>query len=282
MTKPVLYGFGPSVWATAPAIALVALGYTADDIDEKQVNLAEGENFHPEFLKINSHGTLPTLVEPNGHTIHGTTKSVIEYLIKHAPKADLAGKPSGTDLIHKLHSEAVDPNFAFLSFRNDAELEAKAKSFAAVFTAQRQATLEKLAPTSPPQFAEFYKHKIAQNGYINNIFNGTATEGKVIVFKKAVALWAGIKDFVLNSLPGYLPEEEGKFIGGDAPGEDDFHLIAWLGRIALVNGGKPDASGVDAIGNALEGAAVPPKVKAYWVTWTKTQAFQKVYVNGLR
>jgi hypothetical protein len=73
MSKFILYTYSMSVWAAVPELALYALslslslrltqlttrpmisielGYTEKDVEKKTVNLREGENFNPAFLKI--------------------------------------------------------------------------------------------------------------------------------------------------------------------------------------------------------------------------------------
>lgn len=170
-----------------------------------------------------------------------------------------------------------------IGFRNDEELAEKAKGSVGAYIAQRQAALQKYAETSPPEFEDFYESKIVRNGLMYTHLFGISAKAKQALFNKTTRLWDSIKEFVTEALPGYLPEPESedKFIGGAVPGEDDFHLVAWLGRIALVNGGAADASGVDAISKVLEGAAVPVKVKTYWVNWASTEAFKRAYADGL-
>lgn len=43
-------------------------GYSPEDYEVRQVNLLEGENFAPTYLRVNSKGTVPTLVVPVADT----------------------------------------------------------------------------------------------------------------------------------------------------------------------------------------------------------------------
>ena len=103
------------------------LGYANGAIETRIVNLVEGENFNPEFIKIvsfatiglwskyskllqNPHATLPTLVADG--KVYKSTVEVVNYLLDNAPKP--AGKASGTDLIEQVHRDDIDPNFALL------------------------------------------------------------------------------------------------------------------------------------------------------------------------
>lgn len=70
------------------------------------------------------------------------------------------------------------------------------------------------------------------------------------------------------------------FFGGEDPGEDDFHLAAWLTRIAFVAGGGKEQDGVPALENGL-GIKLHPKVSAYWGAWSVRKSWQEVYASGL-
>ncbi|KAK4687342.1 hypothetical protein P7C73_g2777, partial [Tremellales sp. Uapishka_1] len=72
--KPVLYEFVGSTWANVPKIAIEEAGFKEGDFEYKSINLAEGENFNPEYLKLNPNGTVPTLVS-KGETYVDSTVS---------------------------------------------------------------------------------------------------------------------------------------------------------------------------------------------------------------
>ncbi|KAH7924867.1 hypothetical protein BV22DRAFT_1065965 [Leucogyrophana mollusca] len=273
MSKPVLYTFGASVWAAAPELALIELGYTDDKIIKKVVNLVEGENFAPSFLNINPKGTLPTL-EADGRA-YTSTAEVTSYLVKHAPRPAAPGTP----FIAKLHDDKYDPNFPLLLARNDAELEAKASGFPFTFVQNRQNALEK--HSSAPEGAdhkEFYDTKVSGNGDILAVYQDKASEEqKNGFFETSTKHWEVLNAFILDELPGLLPDDG--FLGGEKPGEDDFHLGAWLARIAFVAGGG-DENGVTAMEKEL-GEVVPQKVARYWAAWSERQSWKTVYASGL-
>jgi len=277
MSKPVFYTFGGSVWAAVPELAIRELGYPSDAIDVKVVNLLEAENFEPKFLNINEHGTLPTL-SVGGNT-YKSTKEVVKYLIDHAPNP--AGKPSGTDLIEKVHDIKVDPNFAFLLTRNDEELQAKIGGKQGppyLYVTNRQNKLKTIsgAPGADAH-ANFYDAKKNGDALAQKVYGEVATEEeKAAYFKASKAHWDHLRVFILTNLPEYLPESG--FIGGDKPGEDDFHLGGWLARIVAVIGGS-DISAL--AGDAALGQEVPAKLVAYWKTWNGRQSWKDVYAAGL-
>ncbi|RPD63006.1 hypothetical protein L227DRAFT_599271 [Lentinus tigrinus ALCF2SS1-6] len=274
MSQPIFYTFGMSVWAAAGELAIAELGYPEDAIETKVVNLAEGANFSPEFVKINPHATLPTLVA-NGKT-YTNTKDVISYLVEHAPKK----VAKGTAFIDKVHEDKVDPNAPLLLARDEEELKAHASGFPLLFLQNRQNSLEKHS-TLPEAaaFKEFYDGKKAGNGGFLAIYKGEVPEdAKQHFFKQSIAHWKNIVAFILDELPAVLPESG--FLGGDTPGEDDFHLGAWLARITFFVGGKPDKDGYKALEKETK-KPVPAKVAAYWLAWAERASFKKVYENGL-
>ncbi len=57
------------------------------------------------------------------------------------------------------------------------------------------------------------------------------------------ALWDGIKDFIVETLPAAIAE--GPFIGGARLGVDDFHVGIRLARIAIVLGAQKSEGGRD-------------------------------------
>ena len=83
---------------------------------------------------------------------------------------------------------------------------------------------------------------------------------------------------VPSNLPTILPESG--FIGGAQPGEDDFHVGAWIARVAWVCGGDKEAEGYKALEKELKGD-VPPKVVAYWTAWSVRPSWKKVYEETL-
>ncbi|KAI0651780.1 hypothetical protein C8Q79DRAFT_57617 [Trametes meyenii] len=272
MSKPVLYTFGLSVWSAAPELAIAELGYADDAIETKIVNLAEGANFTPEFLKINPQATLPTLVA-DGKS-YTNTKEVVHYLIEHAPNK---GSAAGTAFIDKIHEDSIDPNAPLLLARNNEELTASASGFPFTFVDNRQKSLEKnsVLPEATP-FKAFYDAKKAANGGILKVYKGEVPlDG---FFKESVAHWDRVAAFIVDELPAALPESG--FLGGASPGEDDFHLGAWLARITHLVGGSADKDGYKALEKETK-KPIPPRVAAYWAAWVERPSFKKVYANGL-
>jgi len=270
----VLYVFGLSVWSAVPELAIEELGFPEGAIQKKVVNLVEGANFDPEFLRINPKASLPTL-QADGK-VFTDTESVTGYLVKNAPKK----VTPGTAFIGKLHEDKYDPNFPLLLVRNEEDLKAAASGFPLIFVQNRQNALEKFSKTAQAApFKEFYEAKIAGNGGVLAIYKGEAPEdAKAAFFKQSTEHWETISAFITNELPAILPESG--FLGGATPGEDDFHLGAWLARLVHVKGGKIGKDGHAALESETK-QPIPPKVAAYWAAWNERPSWQKVYSDGL-
>jgi len=269
MSKPVLYTFPGSVWAAAPHLALGELGI---DADFSEVNLFEGANFNPEFLKLNPNGTLPTLTHEGKS--YKSTAEVIDYLVS-VSSTKVAPETFITKVVHE---DRIDPNFSMVAARNDEELAQVTGSLGNVFHTTRLGHLKKYAATPEAQVHKsFYDNQITKISGLHAVLNGQAPDdGKQRFFSKSSALWDGIKVFTVETLPTSITE--GPFIGGVRPGVDDFHVGAWIARIAFVSGAQKSEEGLSVLEKRF--GTLPEKVKAYWRAWIVRDSWVKAYPNN--
>ena len=186
--------------------------------------------------------------------------------------------------------------------RSDEELKAKAGSIPGIFVANRastafdveflhslltsprfrsgQAALERISATpEAAKFKSFYDEKIASNGGLLKVYKyEVPEEAKKGFFQNSTGHVANIRDLIVNVLPSKLPASG--FLAGEKPGEDDYHLIAWLARIASTVFASNDADGILAYKKEL-GVDVPSSVVAYWKLWAARPSFKVVYAGGL-
>ncbi|KAF7322263.1 hypothetical protein HMN09_00003700 [Mycena chlorophos] len=283
MPSRTLYTFGRSVWAAAAELAAADLGYTENDITYKTLNLMEGGNFSAEFLEKNPNGTLPTL-EVDG-TTYKTTAEVISYLAANAP--DGRKVKGATSIIDIVHDDKYDPNFALVLSRSEQELNAK-RAGLDFFVSKRQAALDELLPSATGAHKKFLEEKQGVNGgnWLNSstgllaVVKGTAPPEHLAGFyAKSQAHFASIKTALLEVFPAFLPTTG--FIGGDVPGEDDFHAGAWLTRIAQTAGATSAEDGLDKLAaHYHDGAPMPEQIVSYWAAWTVRDSWKKVYAGG--
>ncbi|KAI0297054.1 hypothetical protein B0F90DRAFT_1635100, partial [Multifurca ochricompacta] len=262
--------FPHSVWAAAPHLALGELGL---DADPKVVNLIEGANFDPEFVKVNPHATLPTLTH-EGKSFTSTV-AVINYLVS-ISSTKIAPETSITKVVHE---DKIDPNFAFVASRNDEELAKTSSGFANIFTSTRLGGLKKFAATPEGQVHKaFYDKQITSISGVHALLNGQAPdEVKQGFFNVSTALWESIKSFIFETLPAAITV--GPFIGGSRPGIDDLHVGAWLARIAFLSGGQKSDQGVAALEKRF--GPVPEKVKVYWSAWIARDSWVGAYPDNV-
>ncbi|KZT57072.1 hypothetical protein CALCODRAFT_470125 [Calocera cornea HHB12733] len=274
MSKPVLYVFGPSIWAKVPEIALVELGYPADAVEKKSVNLAAAENLSPAFVHISKPATLPVLVA-DGKS-YTSTIDVTRYLVEHAPHPTPEGKHQA--LIDAVHEDAIDPNFPFLGARSVAELEAKKAAFPGDFVRNRYQAVVGYNEAADAELKAYYAKKLPTLGYLNSLYTDAPKETVEAFVKTSIAHMQRVDAFIAKTLPTYLPDSG--FVEGATPGEADFHVAAWIARIALLSGAPTTDKIPEALGKEL-GEKLPEKVAKYLAAWAERPGWKAVYADGL-
>ncbi|KAF9268834.1 hypothetical protein L218DRAFT_954269 [Marasmius fiardii PR-910] len=275
MSKPTLYTFGASVWGASAELAVAEL-FPSGAVETKIVNLLKGENFDPAFIKLNPNATIPTL-EANGK-VYGTTQDVVTQLIKLSGKNV---KEGCNKFIGIIHEDRIDPNFALLLARNDEEKKAKGDAIVTAFLSGRQEALERFSKTPEAESLKesFYAPRISGNGGLLAIYKGEASEdAKKGYFETSDKHYNTVGTFIHEELPQHLPESG--LIGGNEPGEDDYHLCAWISRVAATVGAKTGEDGIPALEKAY-GKPLPAKVASYWKAWSTRPSFKTVYAEGL-
>lgn len=120
----------------------------------------------------------------------------------------------------------------------------------------------------------FYDRQIAKISGLHALLNGQAPDdAKQGFFSTSTALWDNVKVFLVETLPAAIAE--GPFIGGGRPGVDDFHVGAWIARIAFVSGAQKSEEGASVLEKRF--GPLPEKVKAYWAAWTARDSWVKTY-----
>jgi hypothetical protein len=120
----------------------------------------------------------------------------------------------------------------------------------------------------------FYDEKIESIGRNSAVFSGNATqEHRQGHFAASTDLWVAIKAFAVETLPAAITA--GPFIGGSRPGVDDFHVGAWLARIAFILGAHKSDEGIAALEKNF--GPLPEKVKVYWSAWIVRDSWVKAY-----
>ncbi|KAL0061343.1 hypothetical protein AAF712_011860 [Marasmius tenuissimus] len=226
-STPFPHLFGVQVRGSLAELAVAELTQPGE-IELKVVDLIKGENFDPEFIKLNPNATLPTL-EADGQ-IYTSTFEVVQYLIKRSGK-DV--KPGHRELLDKIHEGRLNPNFALLLSKNG---KPKLKESPVLsYLADKQPS--KNTPNPPPQrlLRTPSHHQRLPPRLLPR--HPPPPTSKQDFFSKSTSHFNAIGDFIHDELPQYLPSG-GLLLGGTEPSEDDYHLDAWIIRIAATNGAK--------------------------------------------
>jgi len=273
MTKPVLYTFNLSIWSACADIARVELGLV-DKIDVMTIDLVQAENLSPEFIKTSPNATLPAVTADG--KVYGSTVEVIEYMIK---TSSVKAAPR-TPLTDAVHHASVDPNFAWFATRNDAEIAARVSGMQKGFLQARLPKIKEFAdlPESAP-YKALYDEKLAGTEGLLAIYEGKVPEdAKQKFFSTSKANYESSRTFLLETLPSAITS--GPFVAGDVPGEDDFHVVAWLFHAALIAGATHANEGLSALEKHF-GASIPDKVKVLYEAWLPRESFKATYPNDI-
>ena len=140
------------------------------------------------------------------------------------------------------------------------------------------AGLKKFAekPEAEPH-KEIHAKNIARFSGLDALFRGNAPDdAKQKFYAVSTALWASIKVFTIETLPAAITE--GPFISGETPGVDDYHVAAWIARIAFRLGAQKSDEGISVLEKTF--GPIPEKVKAYWSAWIARDSWVKAYPDN--
>jgi len=306
----VLYQFNGSCWASVPRLTLIEKGYGADDCIIKDVDLLNAANFSPEYLKINTAGTVPTLVVPQlatavdnsvstKYTALTTSIEICEFLDTHrtsesrgdAPArslapASLAAKAASDELIALVHQDSADPNFLLLTARTEAELRANSAGLPGQFVRGRKKALEGYLAAAETQtevsgrMENFLKDKLkAMDGLAYVLDNPTSAPAQEFL-AKGQQHYLSVGETLLK-LNAKLPREDRSGFVTLA----DLHVGGWFARILACAGAK-DLKDVDGAFEALYKTFERKEdelviLKLWWSSMVTRKSFQVIYSDGL-
>ncbi|CAD6587739.1 MAG: hypothetical protein TREMPRED_004834 [Tremellales sp. Tagirdzhanova-0007] len=279
-SKPQLYEFSGSCWSNVPKLAISETGYKSGDIEWISINLAEGANFNPEYLKINKEGTVPALVS-GGNTFTDST-TVVTEIVKLAPHPPRVHAHTSTSIIEEIHAAAHDPNATLLFSRDDQDRDSKINGMVKPFLEGRQKALDKYAPDAPSEFKSFLTSKQKDNKQLLEFYTGNpdASLSRVlgsIMTAEAAQLWKSVGIAIRGVITQALNKNGGPFAAGDSPSEVDFHMITWLSRTITNTGVEPGSPSSEVIPKLQEytgGHTFDPVVGKYWDAWIARDSFK--------
>lgn len=280
-SKLKIYEFGESCWANVPKLATHEADFEEKNLEWVSINLAEGANFDPEYLKVNPNGTVPSL-RVDGQT-YTDSITVTSEILKRAPHPPRVSAHTSTSIIEEVHGANHDPNATLLMAISDEDREAKIKGIPRGFLAGRQKALDKFAPSAPEEFKSFLEKKQKDNQQLLDFYNGNPDDAaKQQHYAATKEMWRSAGIVIRGVLTQAIQKNGGTYAGGDKPGEADFHIITWLARMATNAGVEPGASASEAIGKLRDytgGHAIDPSVEKYWDAWSKRDSFKKINLH---
>jgi len=260
-----------SPWSLAALLTLEEKGYGKDEVVLKSVDTASGNNFSPEFLRLNMSATLPTLIVPLQKTLGPDiesrykaitdTKKILEFLDKSrsaqsqtnttstapAPSltpATIALSSIQSALIDLIHSEKADPQS--LLYYNPQSLVIPPTALKKSLN-DRVATLKGFLSDAEAgklrasdKVKALWKSKLDGDEHLLKVYEAPTEELKREYLEKAEQLW----DVQLKEVLTELNKEiVGPYALGDQISLADIHISVWLARIAKLTGGLPADDG---------------------------------------
>jgi len=237
--KAILYSFPPSIWASAVLLGLEEKGFGKDEIDIKTVNLLNGDNLDPAYLRINPNGTVPTLVVPLEKTLSAPdvevkykalteTKKIIEFLDKsrtvisktrttsHAPAPALTPvsielSDLNNDIVTLLHSQPADPNFLSLA---SGTLSSSSPSELAASTSPHTAIIKVMFSN---RVNALKTHLEALTSDSPDSESSNPASQKTIDFLKQKLTLSSQVNSIFHGLPGTPPEQYAAAVAATQP-----------------------------------------------------------------
>ncbi|KIW90455.1 uncharacterized protein Z519_09101 [Cladophialophora bantiana CBS 173.52] len=273
-----IYSSTASQWAGVPLLGLAEKGYPEGSYEVEDVDLLGAGNFHPDYVKINRNGTIPSLTSPSLPEPLIESSDILVYLNDSRPSGlDLSPKDDATSLkIEKLidlvHSPQVSTNIILLDARDPEEMEAKQNSPFRDFLSQRQNTLESYCEQFPD--SDFYKLRRDMNAaiYKHYVSSGNHQE----FFKQSQDDYRGFAAGVdtLDSLL-VLP-----YAAGPEVTLADLHIVPWLAH-AMWGAGTKEIGDFGPLETVIRKTVpdfkIGPKTKQWWANMMERESFQKVF-----
>ncbi|ORY02916.1 thioredoxin-like protein [Basidiobolus meristosporus CBS 931.73] len=248
-----IYSFKQALWPGPVRLTLAEKNIT--DIEVVEVDLPGGENFSPEYLRINANGTVPALVNSETNKILDDSTTITEYLDEKYPGTELYPASDRAAITHWIkETHRIDGNFLAFSPADPVELEQKRAFVEGFFGGRVKALTEFIQKQDTP----FYHEKLGQLKSILVAYEHP--EQAQPLFDLHRAEWQKAESY-LDQLDAQLAS--GPYIVGEKYTSADVHAIPLLVRLKSVKG--------DVV---LEGR---PNIQRYLAKVASRENFKSVY-----
>ena len=246
-------------------------------------SLVAGENFAPDYIKINPNGTVPSLLASSEDKPLTDSRDILKFLDHHsvspgAPHltpSDASTALVMNKLIDLVHSEEMDTNTILLGARNEAELSTKKSGMFNDFITNRQAALEKYHSAEPQN--TFYENKLKQNGVLYHLYSTKSSDlDKSAFFQDTEAKCKKLAK-ALGDLDAQIRLP---YAAGDQVTLADLHMIPWVSH-ALLGAGTTDPADFSKL-NEYVRKSVPEfeigeKTRTWWNNFRERESFKEVF-----
>lgn len=169
-----------------------------------------------------------------------TPQTVTEQILKLAPHPPRVSAYTSTSIAAECHAEAIDPNVALVTSRNDEEREAKKNSLPGNFIKGRLGGLEKYSKQAEGEQKEFIEGKLKEAKALNDFYQTDVDVSHLLSFQvscyqeetrkahyaQTEKLWKAVGDHVRGDLTRALKKNGGPFAAGDQPADADCMCLA--------------------------------------------------------
>ncbi|KAK2758009.1 hypothetical protein FQN54_004415 [Arachnomyces sp. PD_36] len=279
--KITVYSSKASQWASVVHLTLAEKGYQPDEYRVEEIDLLGGENFNPEFLKIQQNGTIPALTSSELETPLIESADCLVYLDKLRPGSrsllptDVAQRQIVDTIIDQVHQPRMSTNLILLGARDKEEMDKKKASPFKDFVNARQEKLERYG-AAHPELNAFYAPRTKENGQLREIYNTEVGDGHAKFFQDNHEAYRELSRGLekLDSM-FVLPYS----VGGSITAAD-FHAVPWMAH-ALWGAGATSIDDFQPLEDLIKKSdpdfKFGEKTKSWWRNISATSAFQQVF-----
>ena len=239
-------------------------------------------NFDIEYISINPHGTIPSLIAPELKSPLVDSRDILRYIDNMRPSAlqlqpkDAATGAMAEKIIELVHSDRMSTNLILLQARDPEEMRAKQSGLWKTFVQNRQHQLQHWRQECPDQ--DFYHRKLDENTPIYQLYASDDVEDPA--HKSFYAqTHAQYRDFA-NGLNELSELVKLPYVVGGSLTSADLHVVPWLSHAMWGAGG----SEVDEFGplekliqKSVADFEIGNNIKNWWTTMAKRASFRDVF-----
>ncbi|KAM0478881.1 hypothetical protein ACHAPX_004858 [Trichoderma viride] len=276
--KFTIYTSPESQWVGVMHLALVEKGLKQDvDYDVKEVSLSNGDNFAPDYIKINPNGTVPSLTAPSLSKPITESADILRWIDARGTKTlepeDAARSKQIVDLVH---SPTMSTNLILFQARDAHEMKNKQNSFWNTFLEDRQSRLEKELAAQPSH--PFYVSKTAENLSVTSLYRADVGPTHEDFYKMTDDMYRTLAAG-LNKLDSLIALP---YAAGSRVSEADYNAAPWLSH-AMMGADTPTKDVQDfgplerLVQKTVPDFKIGSKTREWWANLAKTEAFKEVF-----